>query len=148
MFSCEFVVVLGTLNEMLNVIVNVDVVLYCVLTVLPSSLSEVLTVAVALSRPLLEHIHCLVVTLGANGLLVCGEHDAGSINLQPRKQKKARTAYIFLFIIIIIIILYYYDSKSEDELHVVITAEAALCSPLPSSDCDTRGDSECIRSRR
>uniref|UniRef100_A0A3Q3WV18 Carbohydrate kinase PfkB domain-containing protein n=1 Tax=Mola mola TaxID=94237 RepID=A0A3Q3WV18_MOLML len=58
--------------------------------VLPSSLDEVLNVAVALSRPLLEHIRCLVVSLGANGLLVCGEHDAGSVNLQPRKQKRKR----------------------------------------------------------
>lgn len=60
------------------------------LAVLPSSLDEVLNVALALSRPLLEHIHCLVVTLGAEGLLVCGEHDAGSVNLQPRRQKKVQ----------------------------------------------------------
>ncbi|XP_074488481.1 uncharacterized protein LOC141765980 isoform X2 [Sebastes fasciatus] len=58
--------------------------------VLPSSLEEVLSVAVALSRPLLEHLHCLVVTLGAGGVLVCGEHDAGSVNLQPRKQSRRR----------------------------------------------------------
>ncbi|CAJ1056321.1 pseudouridine-metabolizing bifunctional protein C1861.05 [Xyrichtys novacula] len=58
--------------------------------VLPSSPVEVLNVAVALSRPLLEHLHCLVVTLGANGVLVCGEHEAGSVNLQPRKQKRRR----------------------------------------------------------
>ncbi|XP_070763979.1 uncharacterized protein [Enoplosus armatus] len=58
--------------------------------VLPSCLDEVLSVAVALSRPLLEHLHCLVVTLGANGVMVCGEHDAGSVNLQPRKQKRRR----------------------------------------------------------
>lgn len=57
-------------------------------SVLPSSLEEVLDVALTLSRPLLEHIHCLIVTLGAKGLLVCGEHEAGSVNLQPRRQKK------------------------------------------------------------
>lgn len=66
--------------------------LSCGLAVLPSSLDEVLSVAMALSRPLLDHLHCLVVTLGANGVLVCGEHDAGSVNLQPRKQKRVRTA--------------------------------------------------------
>ncbi|XP_029992046.1 pseudouridine-metabolizing bifunctional protein C1861.05 isoform X2 [Sphaeramia orbicularis] len=55
---------------------------------LPSSVDEVLSIAVALSCPLLEHLHCLVVTLGANGVLVCGEHDAGSVNLKPRKQKR------------------------------------------------------------
>ncbi|XP_028285710.1 pseudouridine-metabolizing bifunctional protein C1861.05 isoform X2 [Parambassis ranga] len=58
--------------------------------VLPSTLDEILDVAVALSRPLLEHLHCLVVTLGANGVLLCGEHDAGSVNLRPRKQNKQR----------------------------------------------------------
>ncbi|XP_068595002.1 uncharacterized protein zgc:136858 [Brachionichthys hirsutus] len=58
--------------------------------VLPSSLDDALSLAVTLSRPLLEHLHCLVVTLGANGLLVCGEHDSGSVNLQPRIQKKRR----------------------------------------------------------
>lgn len=77
-----------------SVIVAEDVVLFCGLAVLPSSFDEVLSVAVALSRPLLEHLHCLVVTLGANGLLVCGEHDAASVNLQPRKQKRVRAAYI------------------------------------------------------
>uniref|UniRef100_A0A3Q0R1B9 Zgc:136858 n=1 Tax=Amphilophus citrinellus TaxID=61819 RepID=A0A3Q0R1B9_AMPCI len=58
--------------------------------VLPCTLDETLSVAVALSRPLLEHLHCLVVTLGANGVLLCGEHDAGTVNLQPRKQKRKR----------------------------------------------------------
>ncbi|XP_020515446.2 uncharacterized protein zgc:136858 [Labrus bergylta] len=58
--------------------------------VLPSSPDKVLSAAVALSRPLLEHLHCLVVTLGANGVLVCGEHEAGSVNMQPRKQKRRR----------------------------------------------------------
>ncbi|KAM3870523.1 uncharacterized protein ACN63O_005641 [Diretmus argenteus] len=56
----------------------------------PSSLDEVLSCALALSRPLLEHLHCLVVTLGAKGVLVCGEHVAGSVNLQPRKEKRRR----------------------------------------------------------
>lgn len=66
----------------------------CWVAVLPSTREEMLSVAVALSRPLLEHVHCLVVTLGAGGVLVCGEHDAGSVNLQPRKQKRVRTTYI------------------------------------------------------
>lgn len=74
--------------------VTEDVVLSCGVVVLPNSLEEVLSVAVALSRPLLEHLHCLVVTLGASGVLLCGEHDAGSVNLQPRKQKRVRPTYI------------------------------------------------------
>lgn len=76
-----------------NVIAAEDVVLSCGFEVLPSSLEELLRVAVALSRPLLEHLHCLVVTLGADGVLVSGEHDAGSVNVQLRKQKKVRTIY-------------------------------------------------------
>lgn len=59
--------------------------------VLPSSLSEVLDIALSLSRHLLEHIHCLIVTLGAKGVLVCGEHQAGSVNLQPGRQNKVDT---------------------------------------------------------
>ncbi|XP_077373399.1 uncharacterized protein LOC144016319 isoform X3 [Festucalex cinctus] len=58
--------------------------------VLPNSLEQVLSLAVALSRPILEHLHCLVVTLGENGVLVCGEHHAGNVNLKPRKQRKTR----------------------------------------------------------
>lgn len=30
----------------------------------------------------------------------------------------------------------------------VFTEDAALCPPLPSTDCDPRGDCECVRSRR
>ncbi|XP_054886592.1 uncharacterized protein zgc:136858 isoform X3 [Poeciliopsis prolifica] len=57
---------------------------------LPTSLDEILRVAVALSRPLLEYLHCLVVTLGPDGVLLCGRHEAGSVDLQPRKQKNKR----------------------------------------------------------
>lgn len=57
---------------------------------LPTSLEEILTVAVALSRPLLENLHCLVVTLGPDGVLLCGQHEAGSVDLQPRKPKGVR----------------------------------------------------------
>ncbi|KAM6937228.1 uncharacterized protein FYW49_021029 isoform 2-T2 [Xenentodon cancila] len=56
--------------------------------VLPTSLDGTLSIALALSRPLLEHLHCLVVTLGHNGVLLCGTHDAGTVSLQPRKQKR------------------------------------------------------------
>uniref|UniRef100_A0A8C1GC44 Zgc:136858 n=1 Tax=Cyprinus carpio TaxID=7962 RepID=A0A8C1GC44_CYPCA len=56
-------------------------------TELPRSLEDVLGCVPALSRPLLEHLNCVVVTLGALGVMVCGEHDAGTVNLQPRKQK-------------------------------------------------------------
>ncbi|KAM9753283.1 uncharacterized protein ACNS7B_006624 [Menidia menidia] len=57
---------------------------------LPIDLEDIVSLAVALSRPLLEHLHCLVVTLGPNGVLLCGEHHAGSVVLKPRKQKGNR----------------------------------------------------------
>ncbi|XP_029951701.1 pseudouridine-metabolizing bifunctional protein C1861.05 [Salarias fasciatus] len=72
---------LSTMNKMLGVTTPEG---------LPSTLDEMLAVAVALSRPLLEHLHCVVVTLGASGVLLCGEHDAGTVNLQPRKHKRQR----------------------------------------------------------
>lgn len=95
-FSVSNIFPPSQLLKNLKSVIDEDVVLSCGLAVLPSSLDEVLNVAVALSRPLLEHIHCLVVTLGGKGLLVCGEHDAGSVNLQPRKQKRVRAAYILI----------------------------------------------------
>uniref|UniRef100_A0A8C1WUC7 Zgc:136858 n=1 Tax=Cyprinus carpio TaxID=7962 RepID=A0A8C1WUC7_CYPCA len=57
-------------------------------TELPRSLDDVLGCIPALSCPLLEHLHCVVVTLGVLGVMVCGEHDAGTVNLQPQKQKR------------------------------------------------------------
>ncbi|XP_052452958.1 uncharacterized protein zgc:136858 isoform X2 [Carassius gibelio] len=56
-------------------------------TEFPRSLEDVLGCVPALSRPLLEHLNCVVVTLGALGVMVCGEHAAGTVNLQPQKQK-------------------------------------------------------------
>ncbi|XP_071272064.1 uncharacterized protein [Salvelinus alpinus] len=53
--------------------------------VLPSSVEEVLSCAMDLARPLLDHLQCVVVTLGAMGVLLCGEHNAGSVDLQPRR---------------------------------------------------------------
>ncbi|XP_021163178.2 pseudouridine-metabolizing bifunctional protein C1861.05 [Fundulus heteroclitus] len=64
---------------------EVDVVLE-----LPSTLDGILLLAVALSRPLLENLHCLVVTLGPDGVLLCGEHDAGSVDLRPRTHRGKR----------------------------------------------------------
>lgn len=127
------------------VLVAADVVLSCAVTVLPGSLEEVLNVAMALSRPLLEHLHCLVVTLGAHGVLVCGEHSAGSVNLQPRKQRRVRTVCIQT------------DSEDDDdfqERNVNITfalgfsEKTALFCTLPSADCHHRRHNKRIRSRR
>ncbi|XP_028307213.1 pseudouridine-metabolizing bifunctional protein C1861.05 [Gouania willdenowi] len=57
---------------------------------LPESLEEVLDVTIALCRPLLKHLHCLLVTLGAKGLLLCGEHKEGGVNLQPSRRRGMR----------------------------------------------------------
>ncbi|KAJ8373715.1 hypothetical protein SKAU_G00042950 [Synaphobranchus kaupii] len=53
--------------------------------VLPSDPDEVLGCAATLSRPLLEHLQCVVVTLGPLGVLLCGEQEGGSVRLAPRK---------------------------------------------------------------
>ena len=93
MLSSIFPYAADALVKNANSVIVIEDVVLCV-AVLPSALEEVLSVAVALSRPLLEHLHCLVVTLGADGVLVCGEHEAGSVNLQPRQQKRVRATYI------------------------------------------------------
>ncbi|KAM9292624.1 uncharacterized protein RDI95_002425 [Morus bassanus] len=50
---------------------------------LPSRLEDVVQSAVALARPLLAHLCCVVVTLGAHGVLLCGRSLGGSISLRP-----------------------------------------------------------------
>ncbi|XP_023654009.2 uncharacterized protein [Paramormyrops kingsleyae] len=51
--------------------------------VLPKTRDEVLHCAASLSRPLLEHLRCVVVTLGSLGVLLCGEHEEGGVRVQP-----------------------------------------------------------------
>ncbi|KAG7268896.1 hypothetical protein CRUP_021791 [Coryphaenoides rupestris] len=60
-------------------------------SILPSSLEDVLACALALSRPLLEHLCCLIVTLGSHGVLMCGLHDGNdSVDLRPRAGGRTR----------------------------------------------------------
>ncbi|XP_064276931.1 uncharacterized protein LOC135300880 isoform X4 [Passer domesticus] len=59
---------------------------------LPSRLEEVVQAAVALACPLLAHLHCVVVTLGAHGVLLCGKSLGGSISLYPGAHKQAAAA--------------------------------------------------------
>ncbi|KAJ8249565.1 hypothetical protein COCON_G00227810 [Conger conger] len=56
--------------------------------VLPGEVGEVLGCAVALCRPLLEHLQCVLVTLGPLGVLLCGEQEGGAVRLSPRKQPR------------------------------------------------------------
>uniref|UniRef100_A0A8C9UD66 Pseudouridine-metabolizing bifunctional protein C1861.05-like n=1 Tax=Serinus canaria TaxID=9135 RepID=A0A8C9UD66_SERCA len=55
---------------------------------LPSRLEDVVQAAVALACPLLAHLHCVVVTLGAHGVLLCGRSLGGSISLYPGAHKQ------------------------------------------------------------
>ncbi|XP_041254655.1 pseudouridine-metabolizing bifunctional protein C1861.05-like isoform X6 [Onychostruthus taczanowskii] len=59
---------------------------------LPSRLEDVVQAAVALACPLLAHLHCVVVTLGAHGVLLCGKSLGGSISLYPGTHKQAAAA--------------------------------------------------------
>ncbi|XP_076879056.1 uncharacterized protein LOC143527632 [Brachyhypopomus gauderio] len=78
--------------------------------VLSSSLEDVLGSAAALSRPLLEHVRCVIVTLGALGVLVCGEHDAGTVTLQPQKHsRKGRLCAMYYPALVV---------RSEDTVNV------------------------------
>ncbi|XP_051886310.1 uncharacterized protein zgc:136858 isoform X2 [Pristis pectinata] len=56
-----------------------------VLTELPSVMDEVIDVALGMSRPLLKHLQCVIVTLGKHGVLLCSRSQDGAIPLQPRK---------------------------------------------------------------
>ncbi|XP_050771303.1 uncharacterized protein LOC127029625 [Gymnogyps californianus] len=56
---------------------------------LPSRLEDVVQTTMALARPLLAHLCCVVVTLGAHGILLCGKSLGGSISLCPGAQVRA-----------------------------------------------------------
>lgn len=57
---------------------------------LPSRLEDAVQAAVALACPLLAHLQCVVVTLGAHGVLLCGRSLGGSISLHPGAHKQVR----------------------------------------------------------
>lgn len=57
---------------------------------LPSKLEDVVQTAVALARPLLAHLHCVVVTLGSHGVLLCGKNLGGSISLCPGAHEQVK----------------------------------------------------------
>ncbi|KAM9582265.1 uncharacterized protein ACIB01_001629 isoform 3-T4 [Guaruba guarouba] len=59
---------------------------------LPSRLEDVVQTAVALACPLLSHLQCVVVTLGALGILLCGKSLGGSILLCPGAPEQAAAA--------------------------------------------------------
>ncbi|XP_010004125.1 PREDICTED: pseudouridine-metabolizing bifunctional protein C1861.05-like [Chaetura pelagica] len=59
---------------------------------LPSGLEDVVQTAMALARPLLAHLCCVVVTLGAHGVLLCGKSLGGSISLRPGAHEQTAAA--------------------------------------------------------
>nr|XP_047935140.1 pseudouridine-metabolizing bifunctional protein C1861.05-like isoform X3 [Anser cygnoides] len=59
---------------------------------LPSRLEDVIKTAMALARPLLAHLCCVVVTLGAHGVLLCGKSLGGSISLRPAAHEQPAAA--------------------------------------------------------
>ncbi|XP_044297154.1 uncharacterized protein LOC123028896 isoform X1 [Varanus komodoensis] len=56
---------------------------------LPSKLEDMLEVAAGLACPLLKELHCVVVTLGQHGVLVCGRDVGGSVSLHPGTSTKS-----------------------------------------------------------
>ncbi|XP_010125682.1 PREDICTED: pseudouridine-metabolizing bifunctional protein C1861.05-like [Chlamydotis macqueenii] len=59
---------------------------------LPSRLEDVVQTAMSLARPLLAHLCCVVVTLGAHGVLLCGKSLEGSISLHPGAHEQTAAA--------------------------------------------------------
>ncbi|GCC37704.1 hypothetical protein chiPu_0016210 [Chiloscyllium punctatum] len=57
-------------------------------TELPTLMDDVIGVALDMSQPLLKHLQCVIVTLGHQGVLLCGRSEEGTIFLQPKKASK------------------------------------------------------------
>uniref|UniRef100_A0A8C5PMM1 Carbohydrate kinase PfkB domain-containing protein n=1 Tax=Leptobrachium leishanense TaxID=445787 RepID=A0A8C5PMM1_9ANUR len=51
---------------------------------IPSELDDIIDKAIVLSLPLLEYLHCVIITLGANGVLLCGYSSGGALFLYPK----------------------------------------------------------------
>ncbi|XP_062445759.1 uncharacterized protein LOC134148060 isoform X2 [Rhea pennata] len=62
---------------------------------LPSRLEDVVKTAMTLARPLLAQLHCVVVTLGAHGVLLCGKSMGGSIFLCPRAHEQSAATSLY-----------------------------------------------------
>ena len=66
------------------------------------SLDDILTQSVKLCRPLMQHIHCVIVTLGKHGVLVCRDTEADTpfptssqLNAIPTRQHNLVSARHF-----------------------------------------------------
>ncbi|CAI5786242.1 pseudouridine-metabolizing bifunctional protein C1861.05-like isoform X1 [Podarcis lilfordi] len=59
---------------------------------MPSTLEEAVKTSLTLARPLLGELHCVVVTLGQHGVLVCSRNMNGRLSLRPGTFNKATAA--------------------------------------------------------
>ncbi|KAM5173029.1 uncharacterized protein ACMZJ9_005712 [Mantella aurantiaca] len=50
----------------------------------PHELDDIIDMATTLSLPLLENLHCVIITLGAHGVLLCGHSFNGILSLHPK----------------------------------------------------------------
>ncbi|XP_072256317.1 uncharacterized protein [Pyxicephalus adspersus] len=64
-----------SINRTLGYSVDLDV---------PGELDDIIDMAITLSLPLLENLHCIIVTLGAHGVLLCGHSCNGALSLHPK----------------------------------------------------------------
>ncbi|KAM8974460.1 uncharacterized protein RCH25_019869 [Pelodytes ibericus] len=54
----------------------------------PSQLDDVIDTAVALSLPLLEYLCCVIITLGDQGVLLCGHSNGSILSLHPKAKTR------------------------------------------------------------
>ncbi|XP_069823709.1 uncharacterized protein [Dendropsophus ebraccatus] len=64
-----------SINRALGYVEDVDI---------PCKLEDMVDTAISLSLPLLENIHCVIVTLGAHGVLLCGHRRDGTVSLRAK----------------------------------------------------------------
>ncbi|XP_072001353.1 uncharacterized protein [Engystomops pustulosus] len=62
-----------SINKTLGYVEDMDI---------PCRLEDIVDTAISLSLPLLESIQCVIVTLGAQGVLLCGHRRAGTVSLR------------------------------------------------------------------
>ncbi|XP_073506218.1 uncharacterized protein [Phyllobates terribilis] len=63
------------INRTLGYVEDIDI---------PCKLEDMVDTAISLSLPLLENIHCVIVTLGAHGVLLCGHRRGRTVSLRAK----------------------------------------------------------------
>ncbi|XP_043944411.1 pseudouridine-metabolizing bifunctional protein C1861.05-like [Protopterus annectens] len=57
---------------------------------MPVLLNDVINTALMLARPLLEHLLCVVITLGPHGVLLCGRSEGGRMLIHPHRKQNPK----------------------------------------------------------